>query len=214
MGLVAQWNGHRFEVSPDAIRSFNNLQISGSCKTDTQTKSFTIVVPDGNNKSKTKKVTKNNVVSVFKETVPIELSFTALLHSMLGCDVRNEALAFINDAESGAADYFYLGGHKIASCTFLITKANVKEVNISENGWWMSAAVEISMTQASTFDQQTGVAIASVPTSIAAAASTTRFLTKASVRASSTTANSGGAESVSDGIAAANSVIAAGKSAS
>lgn len=224
MGITARWNGHIFEVSPNVIRSFKGLEISGACDTGTKDQSFKMTVPaldkkgnkqyDKKGNLKTKKVTKKNKITTYKTTKPIEISFSAMLHSMTGCDVRNEAMMFINDAESGEKDYLYIGGHKIASCEFMITKASVAEINISNNGWWMSAVVQITMSQAGTFDQTTNVPIAMVPTSIAAAASTTRFLSKASVRSSSTTTSGGTQTSVSDGIAAANSVIKAGKNAS
>lgn len=178
MALLAEWNGHRFEVTPYAVRGFGSLQISGSCKTSDTSKKFTIMVPNLNKKTgqrqydkkgnlKTKKENHTNYFKKFSNGQPVELSFSAYLHTQLGCDVRNEAMDFINDAEKGAKGYLYIDGHKIVTCEMMLTKAEVTDVKIAANGWWLSATVNLSMEQASTFDQSTDYAAAFIPARLA-----------------------------------------------
>lgn len=177
MALLAEWNGHRFEVTPYAVRSFGDLQISGSCKTSDTNKSFTVKVPaldrkgqrqyDKKGNLKTKNETHKNFFKKFSNGQPIDLSFSAYLHMQLGCDVRNEAMDFINDAEKGSKGYLYIDGHKIVTCEMMLTKANVTDVKIAANGWWLSATVKLTMVQASTFDQSTDYAAAFIPARLA-----------------------------------------------
>lgn len=177
MALLAEWNGHRFEVTPYAVRGFGDLQISGSCKTSDTNKSFTVKVPaldrkgqrqyDKKGNLKTKNETHKNFFKKFSNGQPIDLSFSAYLHTQLGCDVRNEAMDWINDAEKGAKGYLYIDGHKIVTCEMMLTKANVTEVKIAANGWWLSATVQLTMVQASTFDQSTDYAAAFIPARLA-----------------------------------------------
>ena len=163
MALLAEWNGHRFEVTPYAIRGFGDLSISGSCKTSDTSKTFTINVPNLNKKTGQH----TNKFKKFSAGEPIDLSFNAYLHTQLGCDVRNEAMDFINDAERGAKGYLYIDGHKIVTCEMMLTKANVTDVKIASNGWWLSATVQLTMAQASTFDQSSDFAAAFIPARLA-----------------------------------------------
>lgn len=190
MALLAEWNGHKFEVTPFAVRGFGDLQISGSCKTSDTSKTFNINVPNLNKKTgerqydkkgnlKTKKEKHTNKFKKFSSGEPIDLSFSAYLHTQLGCDVRNEAMDFINDAERGAKGYLYIDGHKIVTCEMMLTKASVSEVKIAPNGWWLSATVNLSMVQASTFDQSTDFAAAFIPARLAES-STLRLIRKIS----------------------------------
>lgn len=195
MALLAEWNGHRFEVTPYAVRGFGDMEISGSCKTTDTSKKFTINVPNLNKKTgerqydkkgnlKTKKENHTNAFKKYSAGQAIEISFSAYLHTQLGCDVRNEAMDFINDAERGAKAYLYVDGHKIVTCEMMLTKASVTDVKIAANGWWLSATVKLTMVQASTFDQKTDYAAAFIPARLAES-STLRLISKISTRLNS-----------------------------
>lgn len=94
MAEIASWNGHSFTVSPKLIRGFTGLTIKGSSETEDKT--------SGGQK----------YVSC-KNSNPSEITLTAELNALTGCDVKNEALKFVDEARSGAKNYFYMGGKKL-----------------------------------------------------------------------------------------------------
>ena len=128
MPKVGRWNEHVFEVSSALVRGFTDFNMTGSCETEETT-------TDGQ-----KYVTR-------KAGNPAETSFTVLLNAYLGCEVREEALAFIEDANAGVQDYFYVGSKKLFPCQMMLTEANVQETVISANGQWISCAVALTMQQ-------------------------------------------------------------------
>ena len=91
MAEIASWNGHSFSVSPKLIRSFTGLTIKGSSETEDKTS-------DGQ-----KYVSRKN-------SNPSEISLTAELNAFTGCNVQNEALKFVEEAQAGATNYLYMGG--------------------------------------------------------------------------------------------------------
>ena len=97
MAEIASWNGHSFTVSPKLIRGFTGLTIKGSSETEDKTS-------DGQ-----KYVSRKN-------SNPSEITLTAELNALTGCDVKNEALKFVDEARSGAKNYFYMGGKKLITC--------------------------------------------------------------------------------------------------
>lgn len=131
MAEMGRWNGHIFEVSPSVIRSWSGLTIKGSNKTS----------------DKTKKKEKYIATST---TNPTEIGLTIYLYAQLGCDVRAETMAFVEEARKGATDYFYVGDTKLVPYSLLLTEANVKESKFGSNGEWISAQIKLTMKQGET----------------------------------------------------------------
>lgn len=133
MAEIASWNGHSFTVSPKLIRGFTGLTIKGSSETEDKTS-------DGQ-----KYVSRKN-------SNPSEITMTAELNALTGCDVKNEALKFVDEARSGAKNYFYMGGKKLITCQLMLTEASVSETTIAPNGTWISCKVKLTMKQCAKYD--------------------------------------------------------------
>ncbi|MBQ7214313.1 MAG: hypothetical protein IJS25_07265 [Bacteroidales bacterium] len=134
MPELGRWNGHQFIVSPNVIRGITGLTIKGSCETGD------------------KKSSKKEYVSR-KNGKPTEVSITVNLNHMLGCNVRDEAVAFIREATDGKSDYFYVGSKKLVSCKLMLVDAQVKETNIGNGGVWLKADVQLTMKQCSKYGE-------------------------------------------------------------
>ena len=137
MAEIAFWNGHLFTVSPKLIRGFTGLTIKGSSETEDKTS-------DGQ-----KYVSRKN-------SNPAEIALTAELNALTGCDVKNEALKFVDEARSGAKDYFYMGGKKLITCQLMLTEASVSETTIAPNGTWIGCKVKLTMKQCAKYDGSGG----------------------------------------------------------
>ena len=133
MAEIASWNGHSFTVSPKLIRGFTGLTIKGSSETEEKSS-------DGQ-----KYVSRKN-------SNPSEITLTAELNALTGCDVKNEALKFVDEARSGAKNYFYMGGKKLITCQLMLTEASVSETTIAPNGTWISCKVKLTMKQCAKYD--------------------------------------------------------------
>lgn len=130
---MAQWNGHTFDVSPSIIRGFTDMKIKGGSDTKTKTK----------NKQK---YVKREAGSVS------EISMAINLHAYLGIDdVYAEAMGFVEEANAGAKDYFYLGSAKLFPAKMMLTSAEVIEiVHFPGQGRrWISCKVNVTFKQAS-----------------------------------------------------------------
>lgn len=128
MAEVGRWNGHTFTVSPDLIRGFTGLTIKGSSETEDKTS------------DKQKYVSRKN-------SKPAEVTIKVTLNQMLGCDVREEAIAFVRDAMEGQSDYFYIGSKKLIECKLMLVDAQVKDIFIPSGDNWLKADVQLTMKQ-------------------------------------------------------------------
>lgn len=132
MAVMAKWNDHKFEVSPAAIRSFTGLSFKGSSETEEK------------NSSGQKYVARKN-------GNPLEISLTAVLDSRLGCDVRKEAAAWIEEARAGKTGYFYVhekkNYYKLAACKMMLTEASATEIELTPSGQWLKANVQLTLKQ-------------------------------------------------------------------
>ena len=72
---------------------------------------------------------------------------TVILSAYLGCDVREEAMAFIEDARNCEEGYFYIAGKKLLPETLMLTEAQVSEVQLSPSGEMVHAQVQLTMKQ-------------------------------------------------------------------
>lgn len=132
MAEIGRWWTHTFEVSPTLIRGFSGLQVKGGSETDTKTS------------GKHKYVT-------WKNTKPMEISLTISLNHLMGCDVRAEAIDFVENAYCARTDYFYVGNKKLLQCKLMLVDATVKEITILPNGTWAKAQVSLTMKQANKY---------------------------------------------------------------
>lgn len=137
MAEIASWNGNTFVVSPTLIRSFRDLTIKGSSETKNKTSSGQKYVSR-------------------KNSNPSEASIMVELNAQTGCDVQNDAMRFVNQARSGAKDYFYIAGKKLIPCKLMLTEASVNEVQIGPSGKWISCKVKLTMKQSSKYDSSSG----------------------------------------------------------
>lgn len=133
MAEIGSWNGHSFTVSPTLIRGFTGLTIKGSSETEDKTSNSQKYVSRKNSK-------------------PSEITLTVELNAMTGCDVKNEALKFVDEARCGANNYFYLSGKKLISCKLMLTEASISETVIAPNGTWVSCKVKLTMKQCAKYD--------------------------------------------------------------
>lgn len=125
---IAQWNGHLFTVTPQVIRMFNNLSLHGSCDTKEKEK--------GGQKYVTRKAGK-----------PLEATFEAGLNAYTRCNVRDEAIAFAEEATRGPSAYLYVSGKRVFDCLMMLTDAAVSETQIAPDGTWIACKVQITLKQ-------------------------------------------------------------------
>lgn len=137
MPEVGKWNSHTFVVSPNVIRSFTGLTIKGSSETEDK--------ETGGQKYVSRKSGK-----------PAEISLTVLLSALTGNDVRNEALAFVDEARRGSQGYFYVGGKKLVTCQLMLTDASISETQIASNGVWVGCKVQLTFKQSGKYDGESG----------------------------------------------------------
>lgn len=144
MAVIGQWRDFKFEISPSAIMSFNDLQIKAIRETET-------VDSNGQQYIKTK---------IIK---PFEISLTVHLHAGLGYDVQAKAEEFRGAPlyGDGRADYFYVGGKKLVPSRLSVTEATISRVEISAGGKWTAADVALTFKQAALID---GTQPAATPT--------------------------------------------------
>lgn len=133
MSEIGKWNGHSFEISSSVVRGFTGLTVKGGSDTEDKTS------------SSQKYVSRKNAGLM-------EVSLTVALNALTGCSVRDEAMAFVEDARSGAKDYFYVGGKKLTACQLMLTEASVDEVEIAPGGVWTQCQVKLTMKQCSKID--------------------------------------------------------------
>lgn len=137
MAEIGRWNGHIFEVGPDVIRGFTGLTIKGSSETKDSTS------------GKEKYISRKN-------SKPTEVTITVQLNRSMGCEVRDEAIALVEEAYNGKSDYFYVGDYKLVPCQLMLVEAQVKDTVIINGATWQSASVQLSMKQCSKFDTAAG----------------------------------------------------------
>lgn len=125
---IGSWGNHTFEVNPTLIRSFTGLTIRGGAEVDEKT---------SNNQKYVQRKSGN----------AHELTVTVILSAYLGCDVREEAMAFIEDARNCEEGYFYIAGRKLLPETLMLTEAQVSEVQLSPSGEMVHAQVQLTMQQ-------------------------------------------------------------------
>lgn len=125
---IGSWGNHTFEVNPVLIRSFTGLTIRGGAEVDEKT---------SNNQKYVRRKAGN----------AHELTVTVILNAYMGCDVRAEAMSFVEDARNCVEGYFYIAGKKLLPETLMLTEAQVSEVELSPTGEMVHAQVQLTMKQ-------------------------------------------------------------------
>lgn len=125
---IGSWGNHTFEVNPVLIRSFTGLTIRGGAEVDEKT---------SNNQKYVRRKAGN----------AHELTVTVILNAYMGCDVRAEAMSFVEDARNCEEGYFYIAGKKLLPETLMLTEAQVSEVELSPSGEMVHAQVQLTMKQ-------------------------------------------------------------------
>ena len=125
---IGSWGNHTFEVNPVLIRSFTGLTIRGGAEVDEKT---------SNNQKYVQRKAGN----------AHELTVTVILSAYMGCDVRAEAMSFVEDARNCEEGYFYIAGKKLLPETLMLTEAQVSEVELSPTGEMVHAQVQLTMQQ-------------------------------------------------------------------
>lgn len=125
---MLKYGDQRLFVSAKEIKSFKDLKISTSLETEDQ---------DDDNE---KYVRRKNVGVT-------EVSFTVVLSSFAGVNVKAEALAWHSAGKKSDSYYLYLSGEKPFTFRVLMTKVSIENVIIGPGGIWISAEVKVTMKQ-------------------------------------------------------------------
>lgn len=188
MAEIGSWNGHSFTVSPTLIRGFTGLTIKGSSETEDKTSSSQKYVARKNSK-------------------PSEIALTVELNALTGCDVKNEALKFVDEARSGSKGYFYMGGTKLVACQLMLTEASVSETTIAPNGKWVNCKVKLTMKQCAKYDGTSSSSLSSASSSSSSSSSKKTSTKKTSTSTKKTTTTTTVAATVASAVASVASKI-------
>ena len=123
-----RWGDHRFTVSSSMIKPFTDLSITGSSETEEK------------EKNEQKHVSR-------KRGNPTEVTMTVILNAFTGANVREEAMAFVEEARQGKTNYLYVGAKKLISAQLMLTNASVQEISIAPSGKWTNAKVSLTFKQ-------------------------------------------------------------------
>lgn len=123
---IGRWNGHIFEVSHKKIKTFSEFNISKEAEIEDK--------DSGGQK-----------YSLLKSKKPTGVQMTIILNAYLGCDVRDEAMAILDDV--GKKDYMYIGNQKLISSQMMLRKAMIDKVEMAPGGQWIRAEVQIDLSQ-------------------------------------------------------------------
>lgn len=129
MGVIAQWGEINIEITAENALLLEELKVTAEAETDDKTKN-------------------NQKYVAYKNGKPAEVSFDLDVLAVFGQDVRQIVTLFLNAAQRGKKQYFYVGGEKIFPAQLMMTKAEASEIEISPSGKWVRAKIAISAKQA------------------------------------------------------------------
>ena len=136
MAETARWNDHIFEVSPNLMRGFSDLSITGSATTE-------------------EKETGSQKYVSYKNGGTTQVTLTAMLSVFTGCDVREEAMAFVDEARRGCYGYLYVDSKKLVACPLMLTNAAISKTEIAAGGTWTYAEAKLTFKQCGKYDGET-----------------------------------------------------------
>lgn len=130
MGVIAQWGEINFEITTDSALLIHDLKLTAETDTEDKTKN------------------KQGYAS-YKNGKAAKIDFDVEVLSAFGQDVRQIVTKFLDAAQRGSKEYFYVGGEKIFPAKTMMTKAEASEIEMSPGGTWIRAKISISLEQAS-----------------------------------------------------------------
>jgi len=134
MSEIARWGDHYFRVENTLIRSLSSMEIKSSCETDDKSIGGEKYVARKNSK-------------------PTEIKLTVPLDARLGIrDVKKEVKTFLEEAQAGKKGYFYAACKKLFTYQLMLVEAKCKNKDITRDGTWASADVELVLKQCTKID--------------------------------------------------------------
>lgn len=134
MSEIARWGDHYFRVENTWIRSLSSMEIKASCETDDKSSGGEKYVARKNSK-------------------PTEIKLTIPLDARLGIkNVKKEVKTFLEEAQAGKKGYFYAACKKLFTYQLMLVEAKCKNKDITRDGTWASADVELVLKQCTKID--------------------------------------------------------------
>lgn len=138
-GDLIRWSGAgglSFFVKPNKIHAMKEITITASPETEDK--------ENGDEK-----------VTSLKKKGKIKVTMTGILMAALGADVENMAMHAIDAARKGETGYLYLAGKKMFTPSFMMTKADAKNIHFSTDGKWIQCELSMELSQCSKYDGTT-----------------------------------------------------------
>lgn len=192
---IASWGSHTFEVGPGLIRSFTGLTVRGGAEVD-------------------EKVSSNQKYVERKAGNAHEITLTAILNAYMGCDVRAEAMDFVEAARNCDEGYFYVGGKKLLNEMLRLTEATVSEIELDPNGNWVHAQVQLTLKQSEKGDAKGNGSATQSASSKKSSGGTKSSGSTASASTGKNEAAKSAAEAAAKGLKSVAEIIAKAKKAS
>lgn len=138
-GDLIRWSGAgglSFFVKPNKIHAMKEIAITASPETEDK--------ENGDEK-----------VTSLKKKGKIKVTMTGILMAALGADVENMAMHAIDAARKGETGYLYLAGKKMFTPSFMMTKADAKNIHFGTDGKWIQCELSMELSQCSKYDGTT-----------------------------------------------------------
>lgn len=130
---IIEWNGVKFYVKPNEIRSFKAFSLSTSCETEDE--------ENGGEKYAKK-----------KNSGGYEAKLTAIFDRRLGtADVKGPALELCEMGRNGGQGYLYHKGGKLITPMMMATSATANNWTFAPDGSVLSVDVDITLKQCSKY---------------------------------------------------------------
>ncbi len=138
-GDLIRWSGAgglSFFVKPNKIHAMKEIAITASPETEDK--------ENGDEK-----------ITSLKKKGKIKVTMTGILMAALGADVENMAMHAIDAARKGETGYLYLAGKKMFTPSFMMTKADAKNIYFGTDGKWIQCELSMELSQCSKYDGTT-----------------------------------------------------------
>ena len=138
-GDLIRWSGGggiSFFAKPNKIHAMKDISITASPETEDK--------ENGDEK-----------VTTLKKKGKIKVTINGILMAALGADVENMAMHAIDAARKGETGYLYLAGKKMFTPSFMMTKADAKNIHFGTDGKWIQCELSMELSQCSKYDGTT-----------------------------------------------------------
>lgn len=128
---IIKWSGDKavkFAISENEMKLLEDLQITAECKTEDKENGKT-------------------GIKQFKSSKPYKVTLNAMLFASLGVDVKSVALTMAKLAHGGKSGSLYMGKKKLFKPKFVLTKAQISDVDYLANGTWVSCKVALTFEE-------------------------------------------------------------------